>query len=240
MDTRRSYDFRDVPPRPKRRKRRRVRIASVTPRPPTLTWEPEENDPSYPSVRTVSWREETRPTQKHVAELGLVLLGKWLHDGWTFTDSLFAVEILQRLLGAFKPYQLKDKRIRELALALESVLEEFWHPEDSTGQLASILKYWPLVGSTLRLEAHRNRQRAYQVEAWFLITQGGLVPSRQTGGASTRYSGYTKGYGESPKRPTGTAQRVQVLDRKHYWAQSSGDLIGPYGFRETWGEELPS
>jgi len=239
LEDTRSYTFRVVPTRKKRRKRQR-RVAVEKPLTRVEDWMPETEDPLYPSVGTVSWREESRTTTKVLTELGLVLLGQWLHDSWSFTDSLFATEILQRILGAYSPYQVKDKRIRELALALESVLEEFWHPEDSCGNLASILRYWPLVGSTLRLEAHRNRSRYYRINDWLHLNQGGLVPSRQTGGPSARYSSYTKGYGESPKRPSGVAPRVQTLDRITYWVQPRETFTGPYGFYELWGEEPPS
>lgn len=233
-----TYDhtFHDVPleVRKKKRKRSRNRIASVNPHASVADWEPEIDDPTYPSVRTVSWREEERPTRKHVCELSLLVIGVWLHESWNSNIALVAVELLQRLTGDNHPNEMVNRKEGELALCLMSVLDEYWHPEESCGQLRQIVKYWPEVGNTLRLEIHRNRSKAYSLEDWFQIHQGGLVPSRHTGGSSVRYSSYTKGYGESPKRPSGIAPRVQVLDRQRYNRNTvdpkwPGFLLGIYG-----------
>lgn len=143
-------------------------------------------------------------TTRHLSLILEVLMYQIVYFGCNFAMYLTMIELYQRILGQKREAdEINDGKIRLTALLSELIIREFKGNEFSldskeylvlSGDTAVLLKQYLMSKRT-----YGSRYKHWRPERWIRIRAVPVVTvfERSKYAQTEKYSGYTKGYGES-------------------------------------------
>lgn len=161
---------------------------------------------------------------KQISEMALYFVGKFLWESrqLDLADFIRGEFLLSKLLGdKIDHFHIKDKRKRDLSVAISLVLKYAERPFEPLREYQSVERLREMICAktglfeTLESRAHGARSYVWSVRyfLWIELRSEGEADNQDRG---KRYSSYTKGYHDgSSLRPT-RAEKYQVLDRESY------------------------
>lgn len=149
--------------------------------------------------------------------------------GYNLFDYIFVEHLLNLLIGAGKPLEIKDEKEKEISLILILLLRVMQDPQEEKKEIPEDVKEW--IKSSRWIPSDRTWGSWKNSLSFDLYLEIRTVPVEQVferaSNGSVRYSSYCKGYGESS--PMGRKKRKTPpspeLDGEEVKLEEEGEIL---------------